>query len=91
MITDITGGNYVLSSRALTDVRKYTASSFYNWEQDNIPIEDLESRTDALALNTGQLSTSIEGVTMVLSSTADTTISVYDNITDIFINKNRAD
>lgn len=83
MITDITGGNYVLSSRALTDVRKYTASSFYNWEQDNIPIEDLESRTDALALNTGQLSTSIEGVTMVLSSTADTDMSVYDNITDI--------
>ena len=83
MISDITGGNYVLDSRDLTDVRKYTASSFYNWEQDNIPIEDLESRTNALALNTGQSSTSIEGVTMVLSSTADNTISVYDNISDI--------
>ena len=83
MLSDITGGNYVLDSRSLADVRKYTASSFYNWEQDNIPIEDLESRTNALAANTGQLSTSIEGVTMVLSSTADNTLSVYDSITDI--------
>ena len=53
MLSDITGGNYVLDSRSLADVRKYTASSFYNWEQDNIPIEDLESRTNALAANTG--------------------------------------
>ena len=83
MLSDITGGNYVLDSRNLTDVRKYTASSFYNWEQDNVPIDDLESRTNALAANTGQLSTSIEGVTMVLSSTADNTLSVYDNINDI--------
>ena len=50
MINNATSGTYVPPNQnALTDIRKYTASSFYNWEQDNIPIEDLETRTNALA------------------------------------------
>lgn len=30
------------------DVTKYNSSTFYNWEQDNEPIYDLEDRTDVL-------------------------------------------
>jgi len=31
-----------------TEVTKYGAQQFYNWEQDNIPIVELENRTNAL-------------------------------------------
>ena len=29
-------------------VTKHDTSSFYNWEQDNLPLYDLEERTDYL-------------------------------------------
>ena len=29
-------------------VTKYDASSFYNWEMDNLPLHDLEERTHRL-------------------------------------------
>jgi len=84
MINDVTGGNYVITATSnLEDVRKYTASSFYNWEQDNIPIDDLESRTNSLGASIGLTATGIDGATLVLSGTADTANSVYDNIDDI--------
>ena len=84
MINDVTGGNYVITAtNTLEDVRKYTASSFYNWEQDNIPIDDLESRTNSLGANIGLTASGIAGATLVLSGTADTANSVYDSIDDI--------
>ena len=84
MINDVTGGNYVITAtNTLEDVRKYTASSFYNWEQDNIPIDDLESRTNSLGASIGLTVSGIAGATLVLSGTADNANSVYDNIDDI--------
>ena len=84
MINDVTGGNFVITStNTLEDVRKYTASSFYNWEQDNIPIDDLEARTNALGASVGLTVGGVTGATLILSSTADTDNSVYDNIDDI--------
>ena len=84
MINDVTGGNFVITAaNNLTDVRKYTASSFYNWEQDNIPITDLETRTNSLGAAIGITETGIAGATLVLSSVADNANSVYDNIDDI--------
>ena len=84
MINDVSGGNYVLAAtNTLADIRKYTASSFYNWEQDNIPIDDLETRTNSLGASIGLSASSITGATLVLSSTADTANSVYDSIDDI--------
>ena len=84
MINDVTGGNFVITStNTLEDVRKYTASSFYNWEQDNIPIDDLEARTNALGASVGLTVGGVAGATLILSATADTANSVYDNIDDI--------
>ena len=84
MINDVTGGNYVITAtNNLIDVRKYTASSFYNWEQDNIPIDDLMTRTNSLGASIGLTASGIAGATLVLSSTADNANSVYDNIDDI--------
>jgi len=84
MINDVTGGNYVITAtNSLEDIRKYTASSFYNWEQDNIPIDDLESRTNSLGASIGLTASGIAGATLVLSGTADNANSVYDNIDDI--------
>ena len=84
MINDVTGGNFVITAaNNLTDVRKYTASSFYNWEQDNIPITDLETRTNSLGAAIGITETGIAGATLVLSSVADNANSIYDNIDDI--------
>ena len=84
MINDVTGGNYVITApNNLIDVRKYTAGSFYNWEQDNIPINDLETRTTTLGASIGLMSSSIPGATLVLSSSTDASLATYDNIEDI--------
>ena len=55
MINDVTGGTYLIEypSEYLVDIRKYHASQFYNWEQDNIPITDLETRTNTLGAALG--------------------------------------
>mgnify|MGYP003109932460 FL=1 len=84
MINDVSGGSYVITStNNLADIRKYNASSFYNWEQDNIPINDLETRTNSLGANIGLTATGIAGATLVLSSAADNDNSIYDDIDDI--------
>ena len=84
MINDVSGGNYILthSNDSLATVRSYTASSFYNWEQDNIPITDLTARTNTIAANVG-IGLDISGATMVLSSLPDATNAIFSSIDDI--------
>ena len=84
MITDVTGGNYILtySNDSLGAIRTYTASSFYNWEQDNIPITDLTTRTDTLAANIG-IGLGVSGATMTLSGTEDTANAIFSSIDDV--------
>lgn len=47
-------------------VYKFDSSSFYNWEQDNLPVYDLEDRTDYLYESLGQLSGA--GIGLIVSS-----------------------
>ena len=61
-------------------VTKFDSSSFYNWEQDNMPVYDLDERTHYLWEQLGFPTSSIPGVMLVVSSTAS------DN--DILCNKN---
>lgn len=62
-------------------VTKYDSSSFYNWEQDNLPIYDLEERTYYLWEQFGYPSSSIPGVALVVSADAsDNNIACNKNI-----------
>lgn len=51
-------------------VTKFDSSSFYNWEQDDLPILDLEERTHYLWEQLGYPTSSIPGVALVVSADA---------------------
>jgi hypothetical protein len=62
-------------------VTKYDSSSFYNWEQDNLPIYDLDERTEFLWGKAGYPTSSIAGVALVVSADApDNVIACNKNI-----------
>lgn len=62
---------------------KFDASSFYNWEQDNLPIWDLQDRTEFNYYNLGAGLSSVSGVTFTLSSTTDASLNVYASMDEI--------
>lgn len=53
-----------------SNVRKHDASSFYNWEQDNEPLYDLEERTYRLWEQGGFVPSSVNGLALVVSADA---------------------
>lgn len=60
------------------NVTKFDASSFYNWEQDNLPVYDLDERTSYLWERLGHPTSSVNGFALVVS--ADATSSCNSNI-----------
>ena len=48
-------------------VYKFDSSSFYNWEQDNLPIYDLEDRDDVLHEMAGSPGTAPSGIMLAVS------------------------
>ena len=54
-------------------VTKFDPSSFYQWEQDNLPVLDLEERTTALWARAGYATSAITGMSFIVSSTAPST------------------
>lgn len=54
-------------------VTKYDSSSFYNWEQDNLPIYDLDERTHYLWEQLGYPTSAVPGVALVVSADASDT------------------
>jgi len=80
---DVTGGGQTLSGYAFPEVHKFDASSFYNWEQDNLPVLDLETRSNVLRQYLGL--TDVTGVTLTVSADAPKSASalgVYQNVQD---------
>ena len=79
------GGNGTIPLVFPDNVPKYDPSSFYNWEQDNVPIWTLEQRGDTLFQAMGSPGGNPGGMTFVLSSTGnfDESRGIYDNIYDI--------
>lgn len=61
-------------------VTKFDSSSFYNWEQDNMPVYDLDERTFYLWEQLGYPTSSLPGAALVVSADATNT--------DIGCNKN---
>ena len=84
---DITasGGDGVIPLAFQESVPKYDPSSFYNWEQDNIPLWVLEQRGETLYRQMGSPGGNPPGMTFTLSSLGhfDEALGVYDNIQDI--------
>ena len=73
----ITSDIYTVNSTALklfncwTDkVTKFDSSAFYNWEQDNMPVFDLDERTYFLWEKLGFPTSSIPGLSLVVSADA---------------------
>ena len=62
-----TGDASALSGYAFHAVHKFDASGFYNWEEDNLPINDLETRSRLLQQHLG-LDTAVTGVTLTVSA-----------------------
>jgi len=52
------------------NVTKYDASSFYNWEMDNLPLHDLEERTHLLWERLGHPTSAITGMSFIVSGDA---------------------
>jgi hypothetical protein len=80
---DVTGGGQTLSGYAFPDVHKFDASSFYNWEQDNLPVLDLETRSNVLRQYLGL--TDVTGVTLTVSADAPksaSSLGVYQTVQD---------
>ena len=59
-------------------VTKFDTSSFYNWEQDNLPLYDLEERTELAWSKLGYPTSSVTGMALVVSSTNP------DNVKNVF-------
>ena len=51
-------------------VAKFDTSSFYNWEQDNLPIYDLDERTYELWEYNGFVTSSVPGLALTVSADA---------------------
>lgn len=80
---DVTGGGQTLDGYGFPDVHKYDASSFYNWEQDNLPILDLETRSNVFRQYLGL--TDVSAVTLTVSANAPNSASalgVYQTVQD---------
>ena len=84
---DITssGGDTISPLNFSEGVPKYDPSSFYNWEQDNIPLWVLEERGNTLWSQAGFPGGNPGGITFTLSSLGsfDEALGIYDNIDDI--------
>ena len=62
-------------------VSKFDTSTFYNWEQDNLPLYDLEERTYELWEQQGYPTSSIPGLSLVVSAdTPELTLAADPNI-----------
>ena len=62
-----TSGSVKLFNKWTPNVTKFDTSSFYNWEQDNLPVYDLEERTYETWEQAGFPASSIPGLALVVS------------------------
>lgn len=82
--TDIytASGSAFLYNSWTPNVTKFDTSTFYNWEQDNEPIYDLEERTYELWEKAGFPTSAVPG--MVLTVSGDATADDLLNSTNLF-------
>ena len=61
-------------------VTKHDTSSFYNWEQDNLPLYDLEERSLYLWEKLGYPLSSVPGMAYVVSGSIPDTLPASGNV-----------
>lgn len=66
----VEGGSNNLLACWTDKVTKYDASSFYNWEQDNLPLHDLDERTHLLWEKLGHPTSALTGMSFIVSADA---------------------
>lgn len=66
----VSGGSNNLLVCWTDKVTKYDASSFYNWEQDNLPLHDLDERTTLLWEKFGHPTSALTGMSFIVSADA---------------------
>lgn len=71
----VEGGSSDLLVCWTDQVTKYDASSFYNFEQDNLPLHDLDERTHLLWERLGHPTSSITGMSFIVSGDATSACS----------------
>jgi len=68
-------------------ITMFDASTFYNWEQDNIPLQQLKDRTDTLlrhaGFNESSRPTGATAVTYTLSSAENAEYGIYSDMNKI--------
>ena len=69
----VSGGSNNLLACWTDKVTKYDASSFYNWEQDNLPLHDLDERTHLLWEKFGHPTSALTGMSFIVSADATDT------------------
>jgi hypothetical protein len=78
------GGSSKVGNTWVPSVYKFDSSSFYNWEQDNLPIYDLETRTQFNFERMGFPTSSIPGISYVLSGSNPNSVqNVFTVISDL--------
>jgi len=72
LINDLysTSGSAKLFGCWTDHVTKFHSGSFYNWEQDNLPLYDLDDRTELLWEQFGYPTSSIPGIVLLVSADA---------------------
>ena len=79
--TDIytSSGSVMLQNSWTPYVSKYDTSSFYNWEQDNLPLYDLEERTYENWEQAGYATSSVTGFALTVSADAPAATLLANN------------
>ena len=72
-------GSVMLQNAWTPYVSKYDTSSFYNWEQDNLPLYDLEERTFENWEQAGYPTSSITGFSLTVSADAPAATLLANN------------
>jgi len=78
----LTSGTSQLINAWVDPVYKFDSSSFYNWEQDNLPIYDLEDRDDFLYEMAGYPVSSVTGMSLCVSDCGIDNKKVFGTISD---------
>ena len=71
----VSGGSDKLLVCWTDKVTKYDASSFYNWEQDNLPLHDLDERTQLTWEKFGHPTSALTGMSFIVSADASDSCS----------------
>lgn len=78
----LASGTAQLKNTWVDPVYKFDSSGFYNWEQDNLPIYDLEDRDDLLFEQAGFPTSSVDGMMLTVSCCGIDNKKVFGTIAD---------